>query len=1029
MPMNLTKFALKRPVTMLLIILAIAVFGLLAISHASMELIPDIEMPMQIVMTTYPGADPESIEELISKPIEDAGAALSGVDTIASYSYANYSMVMFSYDFDVDINEAYIDLRAALDMVSASLPADAGDPTILQLSVNQMPTVVLAVVNQGDGDLLSYVEDTVQPELESISGAAQVSIAGGEKTYIRVQLDEEAMNQYGLTMSGVSNFISAMDFQIPAGSVDAGNQELNVSSSGDITSLAEVASIPVITSRGSVITLDDVAEVTWGAKPTSSISRYNGDDCVLITVTKRQASSTVSTAKDIIRTVEQLTTDNDSVKIMVSYDGSDIIMQALGSIAQSLGLGVLFAMLVLYLFFGDFKASLIVGSSMPLSILGTLALMDLLNFSLNVVTAMAMIISIGMIVDCAIVVIESCFRFKEDQDAEALNILSYDAKSMEAYSTASERGTGFVMTSITASTITTICVFLPMMTANSMASQMYGEFIWIITFTMLLSLLTSLTVVPLCFRTFRPVAKHHIPVNRWVQRIAAWYDRFMHKAIHKKKLIVAIAVVLFVLSAGLLTTMNLELIPTTDEGHMQITATFRPGTSLEHIDESVVFIEDMIKADETFDSYDMTVSEGSASFTAYRADGNKRKSAESVAIYNEALSNVTSMDLNIQAYSTYSMFSAMMTSASVTLESTDIDALHKAGLMLEDAVLDIPGVIRVSSDASSAATAIAIHVDPLLSMSYGLTAVQVAADLYNTLSGLTSATVTSNGEEYDIILEYPEGAYADIWSVMNKTIPTSYGTFITLDEIADVEYSEEMQMRSRTNGLYQLTVTAATQDGMAFDVADQMTALMDTLPLPAAVHEVDGMMDVMMNESLSEMARAIFTAMFLVFLVMAMQFESIRYSLMVMMSIPFSLIGSFLLLRLTGDNLSMISLMGFLMLVGIVVNNGILLVDTANRLREQGLAREEALIQSGKLRLRPILMTTLTTVLGMLPMAFATGTAAMLRGMAIVIIGGLLASTVLILVMMPSFYLIIDKNPNKKKKKQLPPETIGVIEN
>ncbi len=1022
--MNLTKFALKRPVSMLLLVLAVVVFGALAISNTSMELIPDIDMPMQVVITTYAGADPESVEELLTKPIEDAGASLSGVDSISSSSYANYSMVMFTYDYDVDINEAYIDLRAALDIISSTLPEDASDPTIMQISVNELPTVVVAAINQGDTDLLNYVEDTVVPELESITDVAKVDVSGGDETYIQVTLDEEALQQYGLTMSSVANYITAMDFQIPAGSVNAGSQELSVSSSGAISSLSEIQSIPLITATGATITLSDVAEVNWGTRDAASISRYDGQDCVLLSVTKRQAASTVGAAKEIIATLDRLGQQNDAVSLLVSYDGSDIIKAALKSIAQSLALGVLFAMLVLFLFFGDFKASLIVGSSMPLSVLASLAMMNLLNFSLNVITAMAMIICIGMIVDCSIVVLESCFRQKEEQDHTALGYEAlpggdlYDPNSLLAYAQAAQVGADSVMTSITASTITTVVVYLPILFLSDMAAEMYGEFSWVVVITMFASLLASLTVVPLCFTRLQPKAKKHIPVNRFVIWLTVKYDRFMHRHIQQKFRIVAITVGLLILSIALLFTMNLELIPSTDEGHMTITAKFRAGTSLATIDEEVGFIEEMIAQDETFSDYDLTISDNSASFTCYRADGNKRSSDESVAIYQEALANVSGIDLDIQAYSSYSMFTGMMSQTTVTLESTDIDALREGGLMVEDALASIPGVTRVSSEASASATTIDIHIDPLLAMSNGLTAAQVAMDLYYTLSGLTAATITNSGEEYDIVLEYPEGIYTDIWALMDKTIPTNYGTYVPLRDIATVEYGEAMQMRNRTDGVYQLTITANSSLDDQVQVAQQAALLMQDLSLPEGVQQTTSMMDDMMNEELAQMGKSIFVALFLVFLVMAMQFESVRFSLMVMMSIPFSLIGSFLLLRLTGDALSLISLMGFMMMVGIVVNNGILLVDYANVLRSKGMAREEALINSGKRRLRPILMTSLTTILGMIPMVFATGTAAMLRGMAIVIIGGLTASTLLVLLMMPSFYLVFDKNPDKQKKKR-----------
>ena len=351
--MNLTDIALRRRVSVWLIVLAIAVFGVAGILGMSMELMPEIDMPMQIVVTTFNGADPESMEELITKPVEEAAATLSGVDSVTSTSMASMSLVMITYSFDTDMNNAYIDLRAALDMAAYSLPEDASDPLVLELNINALPTVELAALSNGDVDVLSFVEDELSPRLESLTSVAEVAVSGGDENYIRVQLNEEMMNQYGLTISSIANYIKALDFTIPAGTVEQGTRQSSVSLSGDISSPAAVRDIPLITASGQLITLGDVALVSFASRDAASLSRFNGQDCVIIDVTKRQSASTVSSAREIMAAMDQLSAENEAISYITVYDGSEIILETLKQVAKTLLLGVLLAMLVLFVFFGD----------------------------------------------------------------------------------------------------------------------------------------------------------------------------------------------------------------------------------------------------------------------------------------------------------------------------------------------------------------------------------------------------------------------------------------------------------------------------------------------------------------------------------------------------------------------------------------------------------------------------------------------------------------------------------------------------
>ena len=456
--MNLTKLALKRPVSCFLVILALAVFGISSIFGFKMELTPDIEMPMLIVMATYPGADPESVDELVASVIEDSGSTLSGVDSVNSYSFENYCMVLFTYEYGVDIDECHNDLRAAMETAKLSLPDDVDQPTIIEMNMNSMDVMTISAVEVGDVDMLKVVNESVVPELESLSSVAQVSVTGGSEDYIKVELNETLMKQYGLTMSSVAQMLGTVDFTYPAGSVTQGSQDISVATSMEYNTVQKLREVPLMTTKGQVITLQDIANVTTASKDASSISRYNGQDNVSIGIKNKSSAGTVNACKDVKEKLQQIQAENPAIEFEVTYDASSSIISSLTSVAETLLLGVVLTMVVLFLFFGDFKASLIVGASMPISLFLTLILMSMMGFSMNIVTLGSLVIAIGMMVDSSIVVIESCFRRQ---------------KSTPDLKQAALEGTKEVMASIIASTITTIVVYLPLATMKGLSGQMF----------------------------------------------------------------------------------------------------------------------------------------------------------------------------------------------------------------------------------------------------------------------------------------------------------------------------------------------------------------------------------------------------------------------------------------------------------------------------------------------------------------------------------------------------------------------------
>lgn len=1000
--MGLTRIALKRPVSTLLVVLAIFVFGFSSLMGLRLELMPDMDMPIQMVLTVYPGADPESVEALVSSEIEGDVASLSGVDTVYSYSMENYSMVLLRYDYDTDINDAYIDLRAALD--AADLPDDAQEPTVIQMDINSMASIMYSVSLTDGSDALAYVNDEIVPELESIGSVASVDVTGGRENYIRVLLDEEALSQYGLSMSTVASYIAANDFTVPLGSLEQGSQSISVISTADVETVQALQEVPLYTSSGQLIQLSDVAEVSWEEEAADSISRFNGEETVTVSVTKNQTASTLGMISDVEDIMEDMMEENENLVVETSYDASELIIESISSVASTLVIGVILSMLILFLFFGDLRASVIVGFSMPISLMVTIILMSVLGYSLNIITMGGLVIAIGMMVDNSIVMIDGCFRGRDRTE---------DLKEAALF------GVKSVASSIFAGTLTTVVIYIPICLQSGMAGQMLGQLGYTIIFSLTASLISALTLVPLFYTMFKPQERKELKINGALNAVRKKYDPMVRCLLRHKILTVTVSILVLIGSFALAAFgLDMEIMPSTDEGSVSIEATLRPGTKVEDVDEQIAEIEAMVAAHEDVESYTVTVESGSASISVNLKDDRKMTSQEVADEWTEATKDIMGMQLEITVSSMMSSLISSDTGGEVNLASTDLDDLVEAANAIQEAAWEVPDVLNVYNSAGESSTQIEVVIDPLEAMSHGMTAYQVAGSLYSLISGTEVMTITSNGDEYSVMLEFPEGTYDDASSLLDASV-----NGVPLSEMAELRYTDSQQTIIRENERYTMSVTAVCLSDDVDAVQDGLDALVEDLTLPDSVELTQSMTEETMSEMFGSMGTAIATALFLVFLMMAMQFESPKYSLMVMISIPFSLIGAFLLMFITGQAISITSLMGVLTLVGTVVNNGILYVDGVAEFRKE-VSLEDALVESGQTRLRPMLMTTLTTIIAMIPMAMGIGTGnAMMQGMAITIIGGLVASTILILVLFPVFYMLVygrgSRRERRKKKEEL----------
>ncbi len=1025
--MGITKLAIKRPVSVIIILIGIIIFGFSSLFSFDLQLTPDLDLPMLIVNVVYPGANAEEVEDLISKPIEDAGSTLKGLDSTQSVSNENVGIILFSFEYGTDMDDTYSDLKEAIDALANDLPEDAQTPVIMELNMNAIASVTLSASGQDQDEVLNYVNETVTPELEKLSSVAKVEVSGGQQDYISVELNEEELSQYGLTMSSVVEAIKAANFSIPVGKVAHGSQDISVNASQDYDSISLLNSIPITTRSGNVIHIDDVADIHMAKETAESMSRYNDQDNISLAVSKRQSSTDVAVADDVEKAITKLNKENDIAKLLIIDTQSEMILSSLKSVGSSLILGMVLSMVILFIFFGDFKASLIVGSSMPISVLVTLIIMNFVGFSLNIITMGALVIGVGMMVDNSIVVIESIFRRRDE-------VVDFKQAALE--------GCKFVTNSVIASTITTIVVFLPLALLKGMAGQLFNELGFTITFALLASLISALTLVPLFFGVYKPIEKKELKINSILNSVGNGYEKIMHKLLNKKKTVLASAVALFVVSVLLLSLIGSELIPEMEQGKININVTMRPGLNMDRVEKIMTELEDIVKSNEDVETYSLTAStsDSTGSIAVTLKDDRSMETADIVQMWQEEVSDTTDYDVEISENKATAMSEGMTASGSsveIDLVGDDLTNLKEACDMVADQSKDVNGVLRATSSLDNQSSKVDVQIDPMKAASIGYTPSQISGLLYMTISGSDTIDITKDDKTYTVTVEYPEDTFKEANDLKNITlISPSTGQTSTLGDVADIVYTNSPQSITRADNQYSATVTMYTTIDDNEAAEEEITSLVDNMAFPTGVEQSESFMTEMMNEEFSAIYGAIATAVLLVFMVMAIEFESARFSIMVMISIPFSFIGSFLLLFLTGTKLSMPSLLGVLLLVGTVVNNGILFVDTTNQLREENkMEATEALIHTGRIRLRPILMTTSTTILSMLPMALGIGSGTeMMGGMAKVIIGGLVSSTFLTLLLLPTFYLLIDgigrkhttnhpkkprkhiKRPKKKKK-------------
>ena len=1007
----ITKLILRRPVSTFLAVLSLLFFGFIAFTTMKMELLPDMNFPYMIVSTVYPGASPEDIDELVSKPIEEEVSLLSDVEEVQSRSMENVSMVIVRYRYGTNMDRAYDKLKKKLDVLKGNLPDDAEDPDYIEFDINAQAGMVLAISDKTKANLYNYVKNNIEPEMEKLSSVASVSLSGGQAEYVRVELSEEKLAQYHLTMENIIQMIKASDFTYPAGSTYYGKQKLSLSVSEDYSTIEKLKNLPLLTGTGNTLYLRDLATVSESLEEKSSIGRYNGEDTIGLSLSKTQTESDIAMSRDVKETIKDLEAQNPNLSVHIIQDNADSIKSSLSSVFQTMIMAVVISMAIIFFFFGDVKASLIVGSSIPIAILGAIVFMYAMGYSMNMLTLSALVLGVGMMVDNSIVVLEASFRAmdKAQDERRSRRDAAIDAVRV-------------VGASVFGSTLTTCVVFLPLGFLKGIAGQYFKPLGFTIVFCMLASLLSAITIVPLCFTLYKPKENEKAPAYKAVRSLQNSYRTLIGRFLRHKKAVVLGTFLILLFSLFLATKIRSELMPDIDSATVQISVLQKPGLDLEERDKALREIEAMVAKDSDVDRY-TTLSGGGTGFqalyggdssstvTAYLKKKRSMSTKEKAKAWQKLLETRPDEVITVKSVSDANFGASdedvkMSEGYEVILKGADLQSLKEKSDALVTEMQKMESLTGIHSSLENAAPRLLVKVDPIKAAAEGLSPIALGQSLNSILGGKTVMKIDLDGEKADVRVEYPKDRFDTLEKIKNIRFFTPRGAAVALDSVATVDFTDSPKTIIREDKKYVVTLRANYTEKANKETKEEVDRLVES-HLGRDIALSESLRTKNMREEFTDLFRAIAIAVFLVFVVMAGQFESLRFSFMVMTTVPFAMIGSFGLLWLFDATISMTSLLGFLMLVGTVVNNGILYVDTVNQYRED-MPLDRAIIESGATRLRPILMTTLTTVLSMVPMAMAIGeNGKLMQGLALVDVGGLTASTLLALLLLPVYYRIM----------------------
>ncbi len=1015
---GLIEIAVRRRVSVVMAALAVIAFGFVAYNRLSLELFPDIAYPSLTVQTDFPDTAPQEVENLVTKPVEEAVGVLRGLQTIHSVSRAGVSEVTLEFAWGTDMDLLSMEVREKLDRLI--LPAEAENPVVLRFDPSLDPIMRLALSGPQDLTALRRLADRqLKQNFETLKGVASAQVKGGLEEEIEVDVDQDRLAALGITLDQVRQAVGVGNINLPGGALRGKDSQFLIRTVNEFDDVAEIGDLIIRRQGDADVRLKEVATVRRGHKERDEITRVNGTESVEISLFKEGDANTVTVARELQKRLAEWRGGKlpPGTSLTVLFDQSRFIAQAVKEVRNAALIGGLLAVLVLMLFLKNVRSTLIIATSIPLSVIATFIAMYRMDISLNIMSLGGLTLGIGMLVDNSIVVLESIHRRKQ--------------QGLSLYA-AAVTGTSEVGPAVVASTLTTVAVFLPIVFVEGIAGQLFKDQALTVTFSLLASLAVAVTLIPMLSALGAPLPppgrarEEAVPMSgpeAAADQTLGWfsrgYDRLVRGALARPWLTLAVGFLLFAAALGGGRTLDSELIPQLAEGEFFFEVDMPEGTSLAGTDRMLQVMEKAAATQPGIDRYYCTV--GSRLVSGGATLNTK---AENLGQLNVVLKDRTSegaeeavadslraafADLpDLQTRFGKPSYFSMKTPVEVIIFGEDLDLLRAYSLRLAHDLQTVPGLVDVRSSLEAGNPELQVVFDRDRLASLGLDMGVLSETLRDRVQGVVPTRFKEQDRQIDIRIRNDQDERNSVADIRNLVLPGPQGQPIRLLSVADVSEARGPAEIHRLQQQRAAVVTANLEGrGLGAAVADVKDVLRRDPPATGLTTELGGQ-NKEMQVSFRSLQFAIALAIFLVYLVMAATFESFLHPLLVMFTIPLALVGVVAGLLATGTPVSVIVLIGVIMLVGIVVNNAIVLIDTINRLRRVGMDKAEAVIRAGHIRLRPILMTTLTTILGLLPMALSWGEGAELRApLAITVASGLALSTLLTLVVIPAAYLVV----------------------
>lgn len=1007
-------------------ILIVILFGTVSLTGLPIDLYPEIEVPVAIVATSYSGAGPQEIENLITKKIEGAIATVGNIDTVNSVSSQGSSIVIAQFDYGTNMDFASLEMREKVDLIKGTLPDDASQPMVMRIDPNAMPIIQIAISNHGDlASIQSLVEDTFQQRFERLDGVASVDIGGGLVNEVKVTVDPWKLSNYGLSMNQLNQLLSSNNMNFPGGVVQNGEQELTIRIVGEFDTIDEIKNMPLTLNTGSVILLEDIANIEFTYQDVSAISRVNSKDSISMSIKKQSGKNTVQVADKVNREVEKIKEEYPDVEINVVLDTSTFIKDSIHNVVDNVVMGSLFAILVLYIFLKNIRTTLIIGVSIPISLITSFILLYLKGITLNMMTLGGLALAVGMLVDSAIVVLENIYRFR---------VNGYSRKE------AAIQGASEVGMSITASTLTTIAVFLPIVFIEGMVGILFKDFALTVTLSLVASLVVALTFIPMLSSEILKVdTKQEGEKKKKLRFIYDIFDKLFYKVENKykrllgfclqhRKTTIITSILIFFVSIASLANVGMEFFPTTDEGSISINVTLPLGSKLDQVNDVVQVIEDKLTEVPEIDVVFANVgtgsmmtgnssNSGSVSINLVKLEERDRSTGKVAEEIRKMVKDIPGAEISVQEGSSMSM-TGSSDPISIKIKGSELEVLEQISNDFKHIIESVEGTRDVKTSLSEAVPELEIIINKENAAMYGLTASQIASAIRSGASGVTATKYKNQGDEIDVVVKAFDDITDSIDNLRQLDITTPIGVNISLSQVADFSIVKGPISINRENQERVVTVTSQIVDRDLSSVIREIDKELKEYSFPNGYYYDIGGENEQMLEAFQQLLLALGIAIILIYMIMAAQFESLIHPFIIMFTIPLAFAGGALALFITRTAFGVTAFIGVIMLSGIVVNNGIVLIDYINILRREGKEKIEAITIAGPIRLRPILMTTLTTVLGLVPLALGIGEGAEVQApMAIVVIGGLLFSTILTLLFVPVLYAAFDNIASSFKSK------------